>query len=95
MLALSRSSPLQDEEGLHSIIEKKTKKQTNEKKKPRGSGFWIGGIRELKALFLLVFCIGIKGKDGTYPQARKVKRKALSSTSPGTSLPHSAKRKLK
>lgn len=33
MLALFRSSPLQDEEGLHSIIEKKTKKQTNEKKK--------------------------------------------------------------
>lgn len=52
-------------------------------------------MRELEALFLLVFCIGIKGKDGTYPQARKVKRKALSSTSPGSSLPHSAKRKLK
>lgn len=27
MLALFRSSPLQDEEGLHSVIEKKTKRK--------------------------------------------------------------------
>lgn len=74
---------------------RKRQKNKRTKKKPRGSAFWIGGMRELEALFLLVFCIGIKGKDGTYPQARKVKRKALSSTSPGTSLPHAAKRKLK
>lgn len=45
--------------------------------------------------FFSCFHIGIKGKDGTYPQARKVKRKALSSTSLRAVLPHSAKRKLK
>lgn len=70
-----------------------------QKKRTKGFGLWIGGWRSSRpstghSTFLLVFCIGIKGKDGAYPLASK-KGKARGFSSPRAVLPHSAERKLK